>query len=342
MNEKIFISFRRDGKVLPVTGLDPDREIGGITLCGETSAFPRGFGVNVWPADPVTKERVWRVRRRLDWPIPPFRFNLSRLGDRLVVTGIDEKALPSGRYDIEFRLEGMRFKRSFFRSVRLKEDGDAEVVFEGRPSKFRFELNTDVASFGENSRRIIRASKIDGLRGEDWLQPDVVNRDARKACLLNLLAKLSITPSRADRLNRSVHKLLHVEADRAYAEVDESFLRSVSDGFLPPDLAIDATHKRLLRMTANPDDYELVSYREKKGNGALQVVVAKPKPMSAAPRGVLFADIDIDGSNPSYDLARFMTHCGHLIQGKTTDHFKMRRRIVGQAGDFLYYDAVAA
>ena len=158
---------------------------------------------------------------------------------------------------------------------------------------------------------------------------------------MNILAKLSIVPSRADRLNRFVHRVLHVEADRAYAEVDKEFFCKVHGGFLPPDLAIDATHKRLLKMTTTPDDYELVSYREKKGNAALQVVVAKPKPMSAAPQGTLFADIDIDGSNPSYDLARFMTHCGQLIQGKTTDHFKMRQRIVAQAGDFLYYDAVA-
>ncbi len=341
MNEKIVVSIQRNGKTLPVTRLDPDRDDGGITLCNETSAFPRGFGINVLPADPITKERVWRVQRRLDWPVPPFRFQLSRLGERLVITGIDDKALPAGRYDIEFRLDGIRFKRSYYRSVRLKEGGAAEVVFEGKPSKFRIALNTDVSRFGENTRRIVRASEVDGLPAGDWLQPAVTDREARKACLMNILAKLSIVPSRADRLNRFVHRVLHVEADRAYAEVDESFLDTVAGGFLPPDVAIDATHKRLLRMTVTPDDYELVSYREKKGNGALQVVVAKPKSTSAAPPGTMFADIDIDGSNPSYDLARFMTHCGHLIQGKTTDHFKMRRRIAGQAGDFLYYDAVA-
>ena len=341
MNEKIFISLQRDGKPLPVTRLDPDRDDGGITLCHETSAFPRGFGVNVWPADPITKERVWRVQQRLDWPIRPFRFTVSRFGERLVVTGIDDKALPAGRYDVEFMLDGIRFKRSFFRSVRLEEDGAAEVVFEGKPSKFRFALNTDVSSFGGNTQRIVRASEVDGLRAEDWLQPGVADRDVRKACLMNILAKLSIVPSRADRLNQFVRRVLHVEADRVYAEVDKKFLDKVHGGFLPPDLAIDATHKRLLKMTTTPDDYELVSYREKKGTGALQVVVAKAKPMSTAPQGALFADVDIDGSNPSYDLGRFMTHCGHLIQGKTTDHFKMRQRIVAQAGDFLYYDAVA-
>ncbi len=341
MNEKIFIRFQQDGKTLPVTRLGPDRDDGGITLCNETSAFPRGFGINVWPADPITKEKVWRVQRRLDWPIQPFRFNVSRFGDRLVITGIDDKALPAGRYDVEFRLDGIRFKRSFFRSVRLEEGGAAEVVFEGKPSRFRFALNTDVSSFGENTQRIIRTSQVDGLRAEDWLQPGVADRDVRKACLMNILAKLSIVPSRADRLNQFVHRVLHVEADRVYAEVDEKFFDKVDCGFLPPDLAIAATHKRLLKMAATPEDYELVSHREKKGNGALQVVVAKPKPVSAAPQGTLFADIDIDGSNPSYDLARFMTHCGHLIQGKTTDHFKMRQRIVAQAGDFLYYDAVA-
>lgn len=341
MNEKILISIQQDGRTLPVTRLDPDPDDGGITLSGETSAFPRGFGLNVWPADPVTEERVWRVRQRLDWPVRPFRFNLSRHDDRLVVSGIDAEALPAGRYDVEFLLGGIRFKRSQFRGVRLKEGGAAELVFEGKPAKFRFELNKDVGGFGANTQRIVQASGVDGLPAGDWLQPAVADRDVRKACLMNILAKLSIVPSRADRLNQFVDRVLHVEADRVYAKVDQEFFRKVRDGFLSPDLAIDATHKRLLKMTAEPDDYELVSYREKKGNGALQVVVAKPKSTAAAAQGALFADIDIDGSNPSYDLARFMTHFGHLIQGKTTDHFKMRQRIAAQAGDFLYYDAVA-
>ena len=341
MNEKLFIRLRQDGETLPVTRLDPDPDDGGITLSGETSAFPRGFGINVSPADPVTKEKVWRVQRRLDWPIRPFRFKFGREGDRLVVAGIDDEALPAGRYDVEFLLGGIRFKRSFFRSVRVEEGGAAEVDFEGKPAKFRFALNRDVSNFGPNTRRIVEASELDGLPAGDWLQPAVANRDARKACLMNILAKLSIVPSRADRLNQFVHRVFHLEADRVYAEVDRNFFEEVRRGFLPPDLAIHATHKRLLEMTADRDGYELASYREKKGNGALQVVVATPKPGSAAPQGVLFADIDIDGSNPSYDLARFMTHCGHLILGKSTDHFKMRQRIVAQAGDFLHYDAVA-
>lgn len=343
MNEKVFIRVQQDGKTLPVTQLDADPEDGGITLCGETSAFPRGFGINVWPADPVTSEKIWRVRQRLDWNIRQFRFNVSRENDRLVITGVDAgfDTLPAGRYDVEFQLGGIRFKRSYFRSVRLAEGGSTELVFEGKPSKYRFELNTKVTDFGEHVERIILASEIDDRRAEDWLQPGVSDRDVRKACLMNILAKLSIVPSRADRLNKFVRKVMHVEADRVYAEVDEEFFARVDGGFLPPDSMIDATHKRLLKKAPHPDEYELVSYRENKGNGALQVVIAKPKPGSAIPSDTLFADIDIDGSNPSYDLARFMTHCGHLMQGKTTDHFKMRKRIAAQTGDFLYYDAVA-
>ncbi|MDA0207617.1 MAG: hypothetical protein O2795_20060 [Acidobacteria bacterium] len=158
---------------------------------------------------------------------------------------------------------------------------------------------------------------------------------------MNIIAKLSIVPNRQRRLNQLVRRVLHVEADRVYAEVDPEFLTEVHGGFLDPDLFIDATHKRLLKVVTTADDYELVSYREKKGNGALQIVVAKPKLPSANGQDALFADIDIDGSNPSYDLARFVTHFGHLRQGKTTDHFKIRKRIAARTGDFLYYDAVA-
>jgi len=340
MNEKIFISFQQDGKTLPATELNPHPEDGGIVLSGESSAFPRGYGLNVWPSDPATSERVWRVRRRLDWRARELRFNLSRHHDRLVITGIDADALPAGRYDVEFLLGGVRFKRSHFRSVRIEEDGAADLVFEAKPDKYRFKLNTEVGDIRGHTKRILNGCDLDGMPAALWLQPDVKDREVRKACLMNILAKLSIVPSRADRLNQFVHKVLRVEADRVYAQVDTSFLKKVQDGFLPPDLFIDTTHKRLLKEITNPDDYELVSYREKKGAGALQVVVAKPKSPRADGTDVLFADIDIDGSNPSYDLARFVTHCGHLIPGKTTDHFKIRTRIAAQTGDFLYYDAV--
>jgi hypothetical protein len=109
---------------------------------------------------------------------------------------------------------------------------------------------------------------------------------------------------------------------------------------LPPDRTIAATHKRLLSTIKNPHHYKLLSHRENKGSGALQVVLAVPKPTSPVRKNVLFADIDIDGSNPSYDLTRFLSHVGHLVQANTTDHFKIRRRIAARTGDFLYYDAV--
>ncbi|MDA0207618.1 MAG: hypothetical protein O2795_20065 [Acidobacteria bacterium] len=177
MNEKIFITFQQDGKTLPVTGLNPHLDDGGITLSDESSAFPRGFGLNVWPADPVTSERVFHVQRRLDWDTRQFRVKLSRHMKRLVITGVDARALPAGRYDVEFLLGGIRFKRSHFRSVRLAEGGATELVFEAKPSKFRFQLNTTVENMGGHTKRILNGCELDGVPAALWLQADIENRD---------------------------------------------------------------------------------------------------------------------------------------------------------------------
>ena len=338
MNEKILIEFKRDQKIVPATDFETDPAGMGIVLDGETSAFPRGFRLSVKPADPVTEEKVRRVRQRLDWPTPrTFRLNMSRQGSRMQLAGVDSEALPGGRYDIEFRLSGISTKKSFWTNQKLPEGGILELTVEEEKQKHRFELNTTVSKFDDETRTILQASEIDGKPADRWIQNNVLHRDRRKACLMNILSKLAVVPGRDRRLNQFVEKIVFVEIDRVYAKVGPDFFDTVAGGFLRKDATVHSTHQRLLKkIPGSPDDYKLVSHREKRGSGSLQVIGAVPKDG----RKVGFVDIDIDGANPGMDLAHFFIHVGHLFDPRKTNHLTMRKRIVGQTGDFLYYNAV--
>lgn len=46
--------------------------------------------------------------------------------------------------------------------------------------------------------------------------------------------------------------------------------------------------------------------------------------------------------NPLQDLAGLVVHIGELIDGKTTSHLDLRKKLVkGKAGKYLYYKVLA-
>ncbi len=340
MNEKILIGFKRDGKNVDVTGFDSDPENFGITLHGETSSFPRGFAISLTPVDPMTKSQCKLVRQRLDWPSQRrFTLNASRAGGRLLFEGVDAEALPPGTYNFELRLGGMSFKQYRWVNRRIPAGGSLELTFEEKKPELRFKLNRQVSEFDGELKRILGASTLDDTNAsaDKWIQPDVLHRDRRKACLMNILAKLAVVPSRQNPLSKFVDRVIFVEMDRIYAEVKPKFFEIVRDEFLPKDALIHGTHRRLLKkINCSETKYKLESRREKKGSGSFQIVGAVPKNGG----DVQFVDIDIDGANPGYDLAHLFIHFGHLFHPGKTNHLKIRKRIVSQTSDFLYYDAV--
>ena len=251
--------------------------------------------------------------------------------------------LPHGRYHIKLRLNGIRFGDTSPRSLRITAGGTETLTFEEVPAQHRFELNSEFSRFDESTKRILKDSTLDDMPAEDWIGPTVLHRDRRKACLMNILAKLAVVPSVREPLNRHVRNIRVVEEDRVYAEVAPEFFNTVKETFLPRDGTVHTSHKRLLRRIFRSNrDHVLHSYREERGIGSLQIVGAVPKKRKRAnsSRVVRFVDIDIDGANPSYDLARFIIHAGHVFRTEKSDHFTLRRNILGQAGDFLYYRVV--
>lgn len=343
MNEGILIEFERDGQLAPVTSFrstQPSRHENGIVLDGETSQFPRGFALNLRPLDEVTKLAYKRVQRNHDWLSRNiFELEAARQGGQLRLEGVDDDALPAGRYEIKMRLSGMRFAQAT-QDIRIRKDESKVVRFREKPAKQKLLLNRPIDAFDEESVRILRhrKSQLDGRSAEDWLQ-NSQRQDRRKAPLLNILAKLAALPRVANPLNRHVHYVFHAEMDRIYAAVSEDFHKSVKRTF-SKDPTIHSTHERLLLRIPHrrAPDYKLTSYREKAAS-SVQAVIAEP-PADVADR-TQYVDLDIDEANPGWDLARFILHVGDVLDPRKTNHLELRKTLTGGAtSDFLYYDVV--
>ena len=68
-------------------------------------------------------------------------------------------------------------------------------------------------------QRILGTSTLEGQPGLDWLTNPAI-RDSRRACVLNIMAKLNCTPTPEDPLIRLVKSLFMASPDRVYTAVD--------------------------------------------------------------------------------------------------------------------------
>ena len=337
MNERIKLTFlsAEDDHRIDVTDFKDNHQDGGLVLGKETSALPRALAIGIRPEEGVTKMRVESVRRRLDWQADEMRLKLTREDKCLSLAGCDAEALPPGRYEIEIRVSGMR---RLHRRVTIPNSEELILEMKERMPKYRFEFMD--GSFDPGTQKILQCSKLDGQDAVDWLKQDSpVCRDRRKACLLNILAKLATVPSTKNPLNQYVQRIEVVEPDRVYAKVAPKFFKTVRNKFLKKDRTVHASHKRLLRrFDLKSQGYKLESYREDRAKASLQIVGAVPPNED---NEIQFVDIDIDRANPSYDVMRATLHFGHLFGPGKTNHLKLRRNELNQGAvkDFLYYRA---
>lgn len=338
MNERILVAFERDGLPAHVTSAridsaNPLRT--GVVLDGETSAWPRGLAMNLRPDDAATRVAFERVQRRLDW-FSPRRFHLrpTKREDLLQLQGVDPHALPPGRYRFELRVGGLRLSPASER-IRIPPDGAASVTLREKLSGNVLRLDRPVSDFDPESRRILESSdsRLDGKRASRWLA-DGLHRDRRKACLLNLFAKLAALPAPGRSLQRRIESVFFAEADRIYARVDERLRQDLrrSPIFGREPHVSKTHHKILARVPGSASDYKLESFREG-ARPSMQITLAVPRR-----QGAHYADIDVDLGNPRWDLVSFGIHIGELINPGKTNHLKLRRAIVRQTGsDFMYY-----
>lgn len=344
MNERIIIRLTEDGRHLPINSLTGE----GVMLRNETDATPRGLVVEFDQDSPVTRIRMERVRQLRGWHPHVFNLNLQVFDGKLIITGVDPRALPSGRYWFRLRIADLNLPPEKIR-IEVPEDGDAEKEIKVKKDKRDVRLTAAVTAFEGDVRRVVEAtgSRLDAVAAPDWLtsrQP----RPRRKACFLNLLAKLRTAPTASDHLLRNVHHIFFADVDRVYARVDrelfvrlETLARDSSKPFFDEGSPASAGHRRLLErissFEANTDQYRLRSFRQE-GRNSMQAVVAVP----ADPTRHHYADLDIDLGNPLQDVVGFVIHMGELLDPGKTDHLALREKLGKNKtiAQFLFYDVV--
>lgn len=187
--------------------------------------------------------------------------------------------------------------------------------------------------------RVLDASTIDRQDAIAWITSANVDT-VRKACLLNILAVLSVTPQSAP-LIAEVRAVFAVKVDRIYATMETSvrdtLFALVADPRMPfyHDARPVAIHRALLSAAGLPPDTPLDSFRAE-GAPSLQIVVAD------SPFADTVADIDLDAHNPLQDVVGFAGHMVELLEGqrtgRPTDHLAMRATLGnGPARDCLCY-----
>lgn len=346
MNERIIIRLTEDGKHLPINSLSSD----GVMLRNETDATPRGLVIEFDQDSPVTKFKMERVRTLRGWHPHIFNLNIQLFDGKLVITGVDPRALPPGRYWFRLRIADLNLPDDKIR-LEVPEDGDAkETDIKVKKDKRDVRLIGPVTTFDGDIKRVVEAtaSRLDGSAAAEWLtsrQP----RPRRKACFLNVLAKLRTAPAASDHLLRNVHHVFFADVDRVYARVDRELhtrLLTLSHGspksFIEEGSPKSAGHRRLLDHISTIEgggvEYDLRSFRQSGNQNSVQAVVAVPKD----PTRQHYADLDIDLGNPLQGVAGFVIHMGELINPGKTDHLTLREKLGKNkiVAPFLFYNVV--
>lgn len=344
MNERIIIRLMESNRHLPINGLSNE----GVTLRNESDATPRAVLFEFDGDTLATRIRMDRVRQLRDWRNKEFNLDAHLVDGNLVFTGVDSRSLPAGKYWFRLRIADLRLpKEKFF--IEVKEDGDATQQVEVKKDKRDIELIGKVADFDSELKRVLEAtaSRLDGSAASGWLS-DKNPRPARKACLLNLLAKLRSTPTTSTPLINHLQHIFFADVDRIYGRVHRDFFNQIdalakdpNKPFFDEGSPKSAGHRRLLdrigKFEGQVDSYRLVSYRQE-GKNSMQAVIAIPPD----PTRNFYADLDIDLGNPLQDVVGFVIHLGELINPGKTDHLALRAKLekTKSLAPFLMYKVI--
>ena len=332
--ESFELRFKRNGATIPVTGLEPGE---GIILDGETGAWPNGVGLQFQPITPGTRKMWETIQRRRGLPSTSFPLRMSRAGDCLRFEGLKPDELPPGDYRAAVFVGGYRFHTRLLEFT-IPKNGSVSVEAEEKPERRHVTLVETVDRFDDLTRDIVMRSDLDGMSMANWLN-DSSRRDSRKACVLNILAKLRARTADQLPLSEGVRRIFLADVDRIYVELVPGFSRRIlaSSSFFTKDLVVHTTHNRLLTRIPNGKDYGLESFRENVTENSLQLAFALPD----NPADPECADIDIDLGNPFTNPLGFFIHIGELLDPGKTDHLALFTKLKNSsASDFLYYEVV--
>jgi hypothetical protein len=340
MNEFIEVQFRRNQKRLRVKRQRP----GGIEF-DEPDPLERTVGIQFGARNEATRMRMNSIRRIQGWPPGEFRLNMSVEHGSILLRGVNEHALPEGRYGIRLQVEEARTPRRAIAEVR--HDESAVVIINVQTDDRA--IDVDLTDADQRIVAVLERSRIDGVAALDWVTDDN-RRSTRRACLLNLVACLRTRPAPGEPLLDLLHHVFVVANDRIYAKVDRKLLTTLQRLADDPDRPFfaegkphAAIHGRLLTEMPEPAEIKsrftaLTSFRAE-GKPSMQAVVAVPPP--DLPH--TYAEFDLDLGNPLQDVVGFFVHVGELLDGKPTNHLDMRAPLAkGKTADFLHYTVISA
>lgn len=345
MNEFIEIRFRKPNG----TRLRVKRQLPGGIEFDEPDPLERTVAFTIRGRSEATRYRMRRIAQIKGWEVGTFKLKVSVEDGSLILRGDDADSLPEGDYTLRVRVEEIKTRQTSS-SVRLPHDGHATLDVETQTDDR--DVDVDLADADNEIRRVLDASTLDGQEVPDWLDdPDF--RPTRKACLLNLLASLRVRPTTSDFLIGQVHDVFMAFNDRAYMKVDrglltrvEALVRHPTRPFYREGEPHAAIHGRLKELMPEPPEVKTrfgapISFRGEGVNGgpSLQMVIL-PAPADLAHT---YAEFDLDLGNPLQDVTGFIVHMGELLDGKTTDHLELRKKLAKTpAGNFLHYTVVSA
>jgi hypothetical protein len=344
MNEGFQLRLRRNGRTWPIDAFDAN----GIILSNERDAFPRSVTLEFDARSDVTRYRMNRVRQLKGWDGWQFNLKATLRDGMLAFAGDDPHSLPGGAYWLRVSIADLTTP-----SARLKLN-----IAENQPDA-RVDVDVTVAPqkvaltrFGDFDSQILAVlqppeSSLDGQSIEQWLSSGNT-RPSRKACLLNLLAKLRTVPEASAPLISDVRSIFFAGTERVYGQVTanmftrlQALARDPKKPFYSEGDPASPTHRKLLdqieaRGWGKCDDYTLHSFRQE-GRTCMQIVVATPS-VGTCP---FCADFDIDLGNPLEDVDGFVVHMGELALGGDTNHLELRDTLAtGAMKPFLYYTVV--
>lgn len=340
----LLVRFQRPGGA-PRRVVDFNKS-SGIVFDEHADASPLicAFGLHaVLPADALK-----RVQQMRGWKEGVFKLDVRREGDGLLFSGLggDDANLPAGVYDFTVQVESMRYKGDAQRLV-LRKGAVTEMVLEEKADKRKVTL---IEPFDKLTAAVVEEPRsiLDGGDAMSWLR-SARPRPARRACLLNILAKWRTpTPDTKKPLTPLAEFVYFADVDRVYLAAQAALVERlrklataghwVSEG--EPKARI---HRRLIdsleRVGVTPADakkYKLEAWREG-GKNSMQLSVAIPPAGLASNR--VYVDADIDLGNPLWDLEGLIIHIGELIDPSRTDHLALRDKLADTAsGEFLYYE----
>ena len=345
MNEQIRIAFEMDGRPLPVEAFDST----GLRFENEIDAWPRSFLLEFDGNNEITRTRMNWVRDRWGWNPGFFNLNIALDDGALLVKGSDERSLPGGTYWLVVQINSL-IVRGRTQTVAVDDDDEAVLTLTVSEDPRRVVLHKPVEQWDDELIRnaVLRPGQtFDGMAIADWLASGNP-RESRKACLMNLMAKLRTLPSPQSPFLNHVQRILLTDVERIYVEVDDEMLRLLRNlandparPFYDEGAPSSPTHQRLLARARVPE-HQLESFRQD-GRNSMQVVVAYPANEPAD--GRYYADVDIDLGNPLRDLEGFVIHMGELLSGQDTDHLKLHDALAKNkqpTAPFIYYDVERA